>query len=371
MKLFFIFFMGLFSLQAHCFSFNATTYNLGLAHDYVAYSKERLNYLGKELAKLDTDVLCLQEVWTNDDQDLLTNQLKANFPHVMRIDPAPRPASSKAICSLGDLVGENKFLSCLISKCSGKSGEAQTTCLIENCSGALDALKVSNVQCASALFSQVGKGTLRALWEVVSPFSIADTLAYGGSAGVMLFSKHPIEKVNVLDMAKDSTINRRALLHAELTTPESQKVGLFCTHLTADLTGEIPYPGKYQNWAEETLIQAKQIANYGASVAGPLVFMGDFNCSFSKDPSCEALLGISGGEKLTKSQDLISDCTFCRDNPLVKKGGNDLHIDHILFKGQGNLVQAKREMEQTFAVAPDRVAPLSDHFAISAQVTMP
>lgn len=270
-----------------------------------------------------------------------------------------------------DLVGDNKFLSCLISKCSGKSGEAQTTCLIENCGGALDALKVNNPQCASALFAQVGKGTMRALWEVISPFSIADTLAYGGSAGVMLFSKYPISKVKVLDMAEDSTINRRALLHAELMTPNQKKVGLFCTHLTANLTGEIPYPGKYQNWAEETLAQAKQIAEYGKGVPGPLVFMGDFNCSFGKDPSCDSLLDMSGGENLIKSQDLLSDCTFCRDNPLVKKGGSDIHIDHILFKGQGDLNQAKRTMEQTFALTPDRVGPLSDHFAVSAQAVLP
>ena len=41
-----------------------TTYNAGLAHTFVKYATERVEKVAEGLAQLDSDVICLQEVWT-------------------------------------------------------------------------------------------------------------------------------------------------------------------------------------------------------------------------------------------------------------------------------------------------------------------
>ena len=356
--------------------FNVATYNVGLAHGYVAYSDERAKLLGAELSQVDSDVLCLQEVWQAEDQSLLTNNLKATFPFVLSIPAHPRLASRNGICGVKDLLGENRFLSCLGKFCLRKTGQEQTSCLIENCSSALEELKAKNEQCAAALFAQVGQGTLSALWAVISPFSKAQTLAYGGSAGVMLFSKRPLKLINILDFVDSSTINRRALLHAQTTDGKGASVQVMCTHLTADLQGEIPYPGKYKSWTEETQVQARAISDYASHVDGPLVFMGDFNCSFPEknNPKNLHLTNPDGCQMLnhggwtSMSQDLFSDCTFCAENPLVNKNTESTILDHVLFKGSGSVIEVSRIMEQGLPVAPDKVTPLSDHYGLRAEI---
>ena len=370
---------GLSFGQAFGQELKVATYNVGLAHGYVAYSDERAKLLGPELAQIDSDVLCLQEVWQPEDQSRLTNDLKATFPYVLSIPAQPRLASRNGICRMSDLLGGNRFLSCLGKFCLRKTGQEQTSCLIENCSSSLDALKVSNEQCAAALFAQVGQGTLSALWSVISPFSMAQTLAYGGSAGVMLFSKRPLTLVNILDFADSSTINRRALLHAQTTDAKGASVQVMCTHLTANLEGEIPYPGKYSSWSEETQVQARAISDYAVHVDGPLVFMGDFNCSFpeKRNPKNLRLTNPEGcqilnhGEWTSMSQDRFSDCTFCAENPLVNKNTESTILDHVLYKGSkgsGSVTEVSRIMEQGFAVAPDKVTPLSDHYGLHAVI---
>ena len=105
---------------------NLLSYNLGLAHGYVPYAAARLPKLVTELKKSDADVLCLQEVWKKEDMTTITNALKSKYPYSVSapIKQAYRKTGwfSGPACRVRDLFGKNKFVSCILTTCSGKSG---------------------------------------------------------------------------------------------------------------------------------------------------------------------------------------------------------------------------------------------------------
>ena len=50
-----------------------TTWNLGLAHSYVRYATQRIPHIIEALKNHDTDVLCVQELWNQEDIDTIKN----------------------------------------------------------------------------------------------------------------------------------------------------------------------------------------------------------------------------------------------------------------------------------------------------------
>jgi len=143
---------------------NLLSYNLGLAHGYVPYAAARLPKLVTELKKSDADILCLQEVWSKEDRTTITNALKARYPH--SVSAPTKQAYRKTgwfsgpTCRVRDLFGSNKFVSCILTTCSGKSGEEKSRCINNDCRPALDALAKSNRYCAESLMASVGENEI-------------------------------------------------------------------------------------------------------------------------------------------------------------------------------------------------------------------
>ena len=58
------------------------TYNLALAGAFIAYEQERRELLPVAIANSGADILCLQEVWTQADKEMIRDAAAANFPNV-------------------------------------------------------------------------------------------------------------------------------------------------------------------------------------------------------------------------------------------------------------------------------------------------
>lgn len=380
-------FLNLAFAQKNPISF--VTYNLGLAENYIPMIPERLEKIPQALVALDADVLCLQEVWDRPHQELLMEKLKESHPYSMRSFPTQKYTEDTGICRPWDLIGgKDKFLTCMVKNCSGLEGDARTDCLLGKCGAALTTLKNERRECAEALFAQVGKSTLAALWEVFNPFRRAGLMAYEGSDGLMIFSRYPLENTQVVSFADVSTITRRGALIA-FTTIKGKKVQVGCTHLAADLSSSVPYAGKNRSFQEESREQARRLLKFFPHSPTPLlqVLMGDFNCGFgSVSPSlkeesaatCQELNSAQFTNLFWQEQRATSPhCSFCisslsgHANSLNRNlKEKDSLIDHILYRDNapalGEVVEPEIRfvLDQPQVLSNGQTSHLSDHYGL-------
>lgn len=352
------------------------TYNLALAHGFVPLAKERLPHLANTLATFPTDVLCLQEVWIEQDRQFITEALQSSFPYqfvtpIENIKSDKRPA-----CLPWGLFGKGKFVSCMNSNCKKLKGDEFTQCILQTCGTALDNLKYKKRQCATALMAQVGKSPLNALLTVLNPFIRANLFAYKGSNGLMLLSKHPLKKKSFLDMTDISTLNRRGALEANVKVNDSH-YQVLCTHLTSRHP-DVPYTGNLKSWGEENKTQFLRLLEK-TSKKTPVILMGDFNCGLGSskdalDPELEnsCRLPLSHGFKDPLAEN-NPQCTYCSSaiNTLNKDINKNELIDHIYIKGASALsseVVFKEQITIQTEQGDEQLSNLSDHFGVRVKV---
>lgn len=358
------------SITAFANSYELTTYNLGLAHTYVPFASERTPHLISALKKQNADVLCLQEVWKKEDRNLIINSLKKEYPHAHFTKIEQERASKKPVCKVKELFGKDKFVTCTLKQCKKMDGDEFTDCVINRCGESLTRLKNKNRQCAQALMAQVGKSSTASIWAVINPFKKASMFTYGGSNGLLLLSKKRMTSKSLLDLSDISTLSRRSALNAEI-----EDIGkVYCTHLTANLAGEVPYAGAFESWAEENYIQAEKLLEDSLDTSGATALMGDFNCglevagtNLSADipETCE-LLSSYYEDSITNNP----DCTFCSNNEIAGTK-HDRLIDHIYTRGfftSQERVVFKNKVEIKVDGKLKKVN-LSDHFGVSIKVT--
>jgi exonuclease III len=83
MKMIFVILALLITSSVFGKGLKVTTYNAGLAYTFVPLAKERFPEVVKALKKHDSDVLCLQEVWTKKDRKKLMKALQNEYPHTL------------------------------------------------------------------------------------------------------------------------------------------------------------------------------------------------------------------------------------------------------------------------------------------------
>jgi len=367
-------------MSAHAFAspkdkLKLTSYNAGLAHTFVMYAKERIPHVIDGVKKLDSDVVCLQEVWKKKDKKKLIKGTKEVFPHNFSMKIKQTRSKKRPTCKIKDLFGEGKFVQCMKDKCGGLDGDEFTQCIIKDCGTALENLKNSNRECAQGLMAQVGRSTIASLWSVLNPFIPAGQYAYKGSTGLLILSKKPLKNTKVIDMSDISFLNRRAALYAEV---DGQAV--VCTHLTADLDGTAPYAGKFANWSEENLAQVEKLLKETDSTK-PTYLMGDFNCGFKDEAngledefeqSCQKFLDAGYSDPISS---MSPECTYCNDNILVTEGNDpkdyeNVLIDHI-FVRNASASNASVVMKEDVQVKVGRdeyvTSKVSDHYGVTIE----
>ncbi len=350
--------------------FEAMTYNVGLAYGYVDFARERRVELVRHLRESGVDLLCLQEVWSKEDQDYFAQEL--GYPYVAYGLIEQDFVSSSPACHWSDLFGEQGILSCIWSKCRSQSGSNFTDCTLNQCADEFKWLAANHKECSQTLSAQVGVSPLISIFRMLNPFSRPGRFAYKGSTGLMLLSKVPFSKQESFDMRSLSTTTHRGALLAQVHDGQ-REIFIGCTHLTADLKN-VPYAGHHQSWELENVAQADALIlkmdSFGAS--GPQLLMGDFNCGFlgrgldaEFEKSCNRF--IQHGY-LDSDVSVGVNCSFCSDNSLTKSKTN-VRIDHIFVKNlQGaKEFRSKVSMEQPIHLEIDGKPVstyLSDHFGI-------
>ncbi len=194
--------------------------------------------------------------------------------------------------------------------------------------------------------------------------------------GIGLLSKAVILDTDVLVL--ESSLNRRAVLHALVDVEGFGSVNVFGTHLSA-VFSDIPYPGE-GTWEEE---QATQIADVLAYIdtrsepGDPVVLLGDFNTGpegarYQAEIAANYELLTAG--MLTNPYVEADDarCTFCGDNPLVG-GDAAVVIDHVFTRDLSASAEAERILDGPLMIDVDgseTTTALSDHYGVLLTLTL-
>lgn len=298
------------------------TFNVGLARGFVPYAADRVAPVGESINAYSGDVICLQEVWFQEEIDAVLAATSGQWPHSYYLktesdetlpgctaaESDPLEACIQANC--GD-VPQDELASCGLSQCGDEFGAASPDC--QGCIAANLNLPIEEIVATCS-----GGGP---------------ALAYGGHNGLLLLSKHPMS--NTDHMAMTSTITQRSVLRADIEVPDQGPVSVYCTHLAADLSASLPYRENddYSSYQEEQAAQIESTLDWVGSKTNHdnTLILGDFNTGPAVgDNAAElsenfGLFAASGWvSPFATSADPL--CTFCADNR-VQGGGADSKLE--------------------------------------------
>ncbi len=338
-----------------------TTYNLGLV-DAVGLREQRIAPLVDALTQSSADVVCMQEVWSDEDAEGIAEALAESYPHSFRKETKSDEHNWFA-CSLfqvGDLLSLN---SCTKDKCIDK-GISLFECIDEAslCANEYDELPKRCQFCISANSDSPASCV----------YGRTSAFANEGRNGLLVLSKHEIEEAKYT--AFDTKLIKRGIISGYVAGNKVQ-----CTHMTADLK-RVPYPegAAYSSWEEEHLASIEVISD--AALPGECtVLMGDLNSGLEDvGANLEGELAdnfraleSAGFEDGFRGDDF---CTHCADNPLVG-GTHSSRIDHVLMKGCDDRYESSysRVYDEGIRVSTEGGTQidtaLSDHYGVSVVLT--
>jgi len=344
-------------------SISVTTWNVGLAYGYVDFAEERQSAIVQALAGLDSDVVCLQEVWTEDDQVAVQAKLEASGyrVHIYQTDGGgvtggcseeeAEPLKNCVYDNQCDEVPQDELVDCVTGKCGEQLAEVSsgcTGCLVQNLSLPVDEIML---QCIGV------SGT--------------GAFSYGGHNGLVLASKTPLESVEEVDF--DASLTFRSYIKA---TVPAHNVDVVCTHLTASLSA--PYTGAYSGYEEEQAQQIDQMLN-ALSTSTRTILMGDMNTGPTNTDAGTVSELPANYEKFTDAgwtSHTLETCTWCPDGNTLIGSGPDRTIDHIMTSSDwpsNTMASAVRNYDGVVSIQDengvDMEVNLSDHFGMTATIS--
>ncbi len=390
------------------------TFNVAFAGAFIPYEAERRQPIVDAIAASDADILCLQEVWTQADKELIRDAAIDAFPHSALFEDnlqtpiddatdqqgAVPPPPTTVPCGETD-IGEgvtiadqmNEAVDCVSANCSTMPGseDGRTTsigCAGSACVGAVGGLLFGDVEqqrCYTCLATQLPTATFAEIRTSCTTV-VEQDLAFEGQNGVMILSKHPLE--NAQELVVPGTFNRRTILSATVKLPNGAELDTYCNHLTPIFTDfTFPYTGQYGDgmtgaagWQAEQELQAQKLINYvnENSDGRPAVILGDFNAGHAYpaeeivaegEPTLDLLESVFPPAYTT---DYAPLCTFCSTNPVA---GTEVSvwIDHILLHNLSadSVVSTDRIYDEDVVPVDGQMVPLSDHFGMRSVITVP
>lgn len=341
------------------------TFNAGLAEGFVPLAIGRQPLVAQAIADLDADIVFLQEIWTPDAVDEVLAATSAAFPSSIFPEPIPDAEVGIPACTLDELADLD---ACISANCADASPDELVGCVLSNCGAPFAGLGDS---CRNCITANVG-GTVAEAVESCTTATAA--YAYEGSVGIGLLTSLDILDSDILVL--ESSINRRAVIHAVVDTEGFGPVHVFGTHLSA-VFSDIPYPGD-GSWEAEQAAQIDALLAYIESrtdIGDPIVVLGDFNTGPAGD-RFEA--DVAANYELLTASMLTSpyvetpgaECTFCADNPLVDSGadgGASVAIDHVFIRDLGASTETGRILDEPVTInvdGEDVTTALSDHYGV-------
>ena len=331
-------------------SFKLATFNAGLVRGGVALVDERLPHIAPALQAADADVLCLQEVWGDDDYEELRAALAKTHPHAFR-QRTEKGSGLWFSCNPFKLLSLDR---CVDSQCT-PNGVSAEECVQKACKEPYDALSDGCIICLAANTESPTRCIFR-----------ANEYVQGGRNGLALFSKHPITDARF--QVFNSALVNRGLIRATVAGR-----AIACTHLSSDLT-TVPYPPghPWSSWREEQTAQIETVINT-LPTTGCRIVLGDLNASQDAGrirPELDGTLAAFS-ERGFREPWPSPECTWCPPpaNPLAS-GREEKQYDHILANGCGT-PQYRRILDQPLEVTYGgraQTTRLSDHFGLMAEM---
>ncbi len=348
------------------------TWNVGLAPGDIALADERLKPAAKAIAELDVDLVCLQEVWRQDDWDSIAEAAIESLPAQIHRLPDARCAA----CSPVEL---DALAACLAESCASAIDDALVSCALSSCGGEVEVLSGG---CAGCLVGAATNG--RKLEEVAAacvgadPGQAAPSYLYdcGFDTGILTSLEVETSETRVLD----SYLLRAAVDHARVVS-ELGPVDVFCTHLASSVA-ELEYQGSYGDWNGEQAHQIDQLLDFVASKNGgerPALLLGDLNNGPALEraglaavrPTHYARLLDAGFENPYAAQDDVACTAGCPDDTFSEAGRETKLIDHVLVRGLQS-ANGRRIMTEPTTIDVDgesMTTSLSDHYGLSVTIT--
>ncbi len=384
------------------------TLNVGLAGAFVPNEAARRTPVVEAIAAMDSDIVCLQEVWIASDKTLIADGVRAAFPHSASFEHDLSTPVDDATDQMGMVPPPDTEAPCADSRLA-MTLEAALTCLRENCSTVPDSDDghTTSAACAEAMCVEsvaallLGDDAALACYSCLTTALPTDSfgdlrnlcttqvgaeLAFQGQSGVMILSKHPISNAEAFVMP--GTWNRRIVAEATVTLPNDTEVDVYCNHLTPIFDSlAFPYTGDYgadllgaDGWAAEQLLQAQKLIARVAARSGtetPAFILGDMNTG---RPYMDVLEGegvptldaLEAAFTLAVTPDYVPACTHCPDNANVSDASVPVWIDHILMTNvpAENVLSTLLTYDEPTVDAGGTMVPISDHYGRRSVVTI-
>jgi endonuclease/exonuclease/phosphatase family metal-dependent hydrolase len=398
------------------------SFNVALAGAFIPYEAERRQPIADAIATHDADILCLQEVWTQADKEMIRDTAAETFPYYAffendldtpvddatdqqgQVPPPPTTVPCPDEIFDGDELTIKEqmdvAIDCVRDSCSTieDSDEGRTTsaaCASSNCSIAvaplLFGLDPQHQRCYACVVPQLPTATFAEM-RASCPTVVNQDLAFGGQNGVMILSRHPLK--NAENWVIPGTWNRRSILRATAELPNGAELDTYCNHLTPIFSvppnsiNTFPYTGQYgegetgpAGWQAEQELQAQKLINYIASKSSnrPAVILGDMNAGLASP--ADDIVGegeetfniLAAAYAPAYTADYRPLCTFCSSNP-VTDTESSVWIDHIFLYNltESAVSSTARIFDQAVVpVAGDMLVPLSDHFGMRSVIMVP
>ncbi len=349
------------------------TFNVGLAFGYVEEASGRVDPVIDAINASTADVICLQELWTNQGEgaewtqeviDRVLGQTASEFPHQFW----ERTTSPSDAEPTGCTIEEAEPLeTCAVAACGDVAPENLADCVLAECGEPFNAVSAG---CQNCLVSNLGMPLTDII--VACKGVATDGIVYDGHNGLAILSKYPLQDTEHL--AFDYALTARSVLRASVTVREGDPTDAYCTHLASDLSQTLQYPegGSYGSFAEENNAQRQALLDYvdQSATTDAVVLMGDFNHGVGELPeSYQAVLDAGYDDPIG---DAGVTCSFCADNTLLE-GASDVDdlIDHIYVKGASTgeaRIAFDDVVEIVRADGTTVMSNLSDHYGVQVEV---
>jgi len=344
--------------DAPAVSFTVDSMNPQLTGAFVIGEKERRPAVIQRLAELESDVVCVTEIYSDADKEALVAAARGRFPHSQYLKADLETAPTDARDSRGNVPpartrppcdGErrgillNGALDCFRDNCAEPKGSEEaiatslpTACLEQNCVGSVAPLAgTSDLEddvCWVCLLSHYQSYRSIAKARSACTTNPKAVYAYDGASGVLLLSRHPLTDQETYVLP--STDWRSDIVRARVTLDNQAQVDVYCGQTNAvspDCTSR-PYTGAYgdgevcdRGWANEQKLHFERVRDWvrlrSGTTHAKAVLVGDFYAGPGVPGKIDSVevetyqilsdafaLAIPPGEE--------PKCTLCSDNPL-------------------------------------------------------
>ena len=361
-------------------SLSVVSFNVGLAFGYVPEASARVEPLTQAIAELDADVVCLQELWVEQDAEgnWSSNTIEtilagsaATFEHAYWSRTTAPEGSDPVGCSVEEA---EPLEACAVANCGDVPPENLADCVLAEC---VTEFMETSAGCQSCMAANLGQplDAIIAACKGVTQSGIG----FDGHNGLAILSRLPLATTEIREL--DYALTARSILRGGVELDSGRAVDVLCTHLAADLQHSIDYPegGSYGSFAEENRAQTDTLLAFADELGGSVIMAGDFNHGPASNgaraevpDSYAAVVGAGFGDPIAEAG---ASCTYCDRNLLIGGSGvSGTLIDHVYLPSTATVEDAAvifdAPISITGADGSPTTANLSDHFGVRVQMSL-